>query len=382
MRTRLSVAGLLWAGLLLTAFDAWAAAGILAHARVQDDFRLVYLAGRLVLSRGWPALYDFAAQRAQAVALGFSWQPFVSPPPLALLGLPLAALPFEVAAGAWTVLLLAALAAGWWLVAPGAGLERWMHLALALGLFPVAFAVAIGQPAPLVLLAVAAAWWLLRRGREGWAGLCVAALVLKPQLAFLVPLALLVAGRRRAGLTALGVAAAAALASAGLLSARGISDYLAGLSDASTWALTKRFTFSDLMPAPAADALGLVTVGVALFAAWRSRSQGPELPLAAGLVGSTLATPYVGLQDFALLVLAGWLILRTRPAAWLTALLGLGYVLLELALLEGSLPLVLWRTALLVALAAQPYRQAGQAEAEGGGHQRLVQQRVGRGADR
>ena len=58
------VAGALWAGVLLSAFDAWVAAGILHNARVQDDFRLLYLAVRLAWTHGWPAIYDFSAQRA------------------------------------------------------------------------------------------------------------------------------------------------------------------------------------------------------------------------------------------------------------------------------------------------------------------------------
>lgn len=372
---RLLTAGALWAGVLLTIFDAVTAAGFLRHARVQDDFRLAYLGAHLVAGRGWPRLYDFAAQRSEAAQLGFNWQPYVTPPPLVALAAPLSALPFEPALALWTGLLLAALVAGWWLAAPGAGAARWMHLALALGLFPAAFAVAVGQPAPLVLLAVAGAWSRLRRDRDVLAGLCLGALALKPQLGLLIPPALLVAGRWRAGASALAVLGLAAAASALLLGGDGLDRYRAALADAATWSLTRRFTIADVLPAAGPWAAAGV-VALTAVAARRGRAQ-VEIPLAAGLAGSLLVTPYIGLQDFAMLLLAGWLILRTRPPLWMAALLGGGYVLLEVALLEPSWPLVLWRLLLLAALAAQPYGAARQPEADRGGDQRLVEERVG-----
>ncbi len=382
MRYRLSVAGALWAGVLLSAFDAWVAAGILANARAQNDFRLVYLSARLVAGRGWPALYDFGAQQVQAAALGFNWQPYVTPPPLVVLGLPLSALPFPAAVAIWTALLVAALVAAWMIAAPGRGTEKWMHLALSLGLFPAAFAIAIGQPAPLVLLALAAAWWLMRRGRDGWAGACMAVLVLKPQLALLAPVALLAAGRWRSGLVAIGASALVAAMSALALGTTGVHSYLEGLNAASGWSLTRRFTLADVL-GPAAPLAEVTVVGVTVLTAWRARHSGPEIPIAAGVAGSLLVTPYVGVQDFTLLLLSAWLVLRTRPALWMTALLALGFPVLELALAEGSLPVVLWRCALLAGLAAltEPQHQTGESDAEGGVHERLMQERIGQSAD-
>jgi hypothetical protein len=386
------VAGALWAGVLLTGFNAWVAAGILGNARIQDDFRLDYLAVRLVVDHGWRSLYDFAAQRAQAQAFGFNWQPFVSPPPLAALAAPFAALPFDAALVLWTALLVGALAGGWWLAAPGGtaiftrhgrlGPERWMHLAIAFGLFPAAFAIAIGQPAPVVLLALAAAWWLLRSGREGAAGLCVAVLVVKPQLALLVPATRLVAGRWRAAAVAAGAGGAIAILSGLAIGPHGISSYLDGLSNASGWALTRRFTLADVL-GPAFPVSQVAVVALTLVAAWRARAAGPEIPLAAGIAGSLLVTPYIGIQDFTLLLLAGWLVLRTRPPTWMLLLLGLGYPVLELALAEGSLPVVLWRSALLVGLAAlpsHPHDHGAQAEAEGRVEQGLVEKGEGQRA--
>src|SRR5207244_263784 len=93
---------------------------------------------------------------------------------------------------------LAALALTWYLAAPGVGRASLIHLAAALGWLPVIYGLQLGQPAIFVALAVAASYWLLRSDRPVWAGVALGAIVLKPQLAFLVPFALLTLRRDRA----------------------------------------------------------------------------------------------------------------------------------------------------------------------------------------
>ena len=81
--------------------------------------------------------------------------------------------------------------------------------------------------------------------------------------------------------------------------------------------------------------------------------------MAAGVVGSLLFTPYVGFQDFAMLVVAGWLVLRARPNAWQVALLVVGYALLEMALLVLAVPILLAEVLLLASFIAwAPRRRA------------------------
>jgi hypothetical protein len=75
-----------------------------------------------------------------------------------------------------------------------------------------------------------------------------------------------------------------------------------------------------------------------------------EVPIAAGIVGSLLFTPYVGFQDFAMLVVAGWLLLRTELSPWQIALLVVGYALLELALLVLAIPIIAAEILLLASL--------------------------------
>src|SRR5262249_47882791 len=63
--------------------------------------------------------------------------------------------------------------------------------------------------------------------------------------------------------------------------------------------------------------------------------------------GSLLFTPYLGFQDFAMLVVAGWLVIRAGANEWQIALLVAGYGLLELCLLVQSAPILVAEVLLL-----------------------------------
>ena len=75
------------------------------------------------------------------------------------------------------------------------------------------------------------------------------------------------------------------------------------------------------------------------------------LPIAAGIIGSLLFTPYVGFQDFAMLFIAGWLVLRTQASDWQMGTLAFGFVLLELALVIQPALILVIETALLGSMA-------------------------------
>jgi hypothetical protein len=349
-RTRLWKVASLWTGLLLLAFNVQAAVTVYApQYRFRDDFRLLFGMARLVNAGGYGVLYDLARQKQVVSNLGFFWQPFLNPPPLVWLGLPFSLPPFGVAIWLWTIFLVLAGIAAWWLAAPGDRLGRSAQLALLAGLFPVAFSVMVGQVVLLVAAGVALAWWFAQRRQDALAGVTLAVLVLKPQLAFLVPLCLLIGGRKRVVAYWLLATVVLAGASAVLLGADGLQRYSQALSLASSWGLTRRFTFADLVDAgPALWAIrGLVLV-LALAAAYRTRDRGPAAPMTAGIVASLLVTPYVGLQDLAMLVLAGWLILRAGPPWWLRVLLAAGYAVLELAQVVLTWPVVTVEAALLL----------------------------------
>src|SRR5437773_811541 len=105
-----AVAGL-WTGLLLTGFNAYAAAvTYIPQFRVRNDFRLIYVAALTAWRQGYSHLYELDAQKRTVEGLGEGtyWSPFLNPPPLAWLATPFIALPFEAAIFVWTLLVVGA----------------------------------------------------------------------------------------------------------------------------------------------------------------------------------------------------------------------------------------------------------------------------------
>jgi hypothetical protein len=278
------------------------------------------------------------------------WFPFINPPPVAWLVAPLTALPAPVAYVPWVLLVSASLIGAALLLAPRDRLSRALFAALALGFLPTFVAVAFGQLAPIVGLGLAAAWVLLGQGRQVAAGLALSVIALKPQLAVLVPLALLAAGYRRAFLTA---------AAAGLLLA-GIS--LASLGGHGLYAYRELATplFGDLYfqrwsltPLTGSGPLWFLAVLLAAAAtaavAWRNRGD-PGLAIAAGVAGSLLVNHYLTVSDFVILLVPLWLVLREPRPAWLLALCGLTWLAGWFSLAFGP-PVIVAEVALLLALA-------------------------------
>jgi len=368
-RTRLwAVAGVM-VGAMLTAWDLVVAApSFLTEYAVRNDFRLADAAAMVGLDDGYARLYDLSAQARAIRALGpeFNIQPFISPPPLAWLVTPLTGLPFVGALVIWTALLLAALLWTWYLLAPGGGVARAAHLVLWLGVFPVAFGLMVGQPGALVAAAVATAWWLIRAERQLTAGVVLSLLVLKPQLALLVPLALLVGGYRKTFAAWLVASAVIGIIALALLGADGVARYrdVLGQTQAAAWDITRRYSISGPLglgwPLRVAEAAVVVLTGVA---AWRQR-RNPERVIAVGIVGSLLFTPYLGFQDFVMLFVAGWLLVRSGATAFQVAILAVGYALLELALVVMAIPILLAEAALLISLAANQRTGSGRHPAD------------------
>jgi len=355
-RRRLWAAVGLLVGLILAGWDLWVAAGTyISQYAVRNDFRLAYAAATVGVTDGYSHLYDLAAQKAAIESLGpgFNPQPFISPPPLAWLVTPLLVLPFQVAIVVWTFLLLAALGWTWYLLAPPGKLERAAHLALLIGVFPVAFGVMVGQPGAWVAAAVATAWWLMRKDHPVWAGLALSLIILKPQMAFLVPVCLLMSGHVRTFAAWLVASLVIGLVALALLGTDGVARYLDVLAQTQgpAWDITRRYSISGpLGLGPLLNVAQLVVVAVALIAAWRRRGEGPEIPMAAGIVGSLLATPYLGFQDFLMLIVAGWLVLRAGATSWQIALMVVGYALLQLVIVVLAVPILLAEALLLLSL--------------------------------
>jgi hypothetical protein len=275
------------------------------HYRLaQPDFYVYYLAAQLGRAHGWAAIYDPALFLPAVTAAVGKPLPYLNPPELAWLVTPLSFLPYPLAAWIWTGVLVAAFGLVWYLAAPGRGMVRLIHGLGAAALLPVFVGVLFGQVSLLVVAAVALSWWLLLRGRPWLAGLALSALILKPQIAFLVPLALLLAGYGRVFIAWLAVSvplAAITLLATGTGIFQQISRSLhtvSGIPGPIQSSLVRQ------LPLPAA-AIGIAAVlGVSLLILWRERGHGPSRPIAVGLIASVLVSPYVNFYDLSALVLA------------------------------------------------------------------------------
>lgn len=351
----LGVAAASAAAALFAAFDVYQWALAYRGDRFHNDFTFYFAAARIGLAHGWSHIYDLGLQQAELDALGSGIKiaelaRYISPPPVAWAALPFTALPYEPAYFAWSGLLVGALAFTWWLAAPGAGRARVIYLLAAVGWLPVIYGLQLGQPGLLVALGVAGSYALLRSGREVLAGVALSAAILKPQLAFLVPLALLASRHDRAFLGSVAGLGVLGAVSAAALGGDGISAYVARLNFASGVPVNRELTLAYVL-GDAARPAQIFIAAFAMLLAYRLRRRGPEWPYVCALAAGMLATPYVHLDDLAMLGLAAWLVVRAGTPAWTWAYLLAGAVVIEGEPIWGPLP-VLFVEVIAVALLA------------------------------
>ena len=302
------------------------------------DFSNYYAAARIGLEHGWSRIYDLGLQQQVFYQLHpandvFDWRRyFVSPPPVAWLVAPLTLLPLVPAFWTFAGLSAVAFGAAGWLAVPGRGIGRVALFLTAACVFPVLIAIQTGQVTPLIAAATVLAWWLARRGHQVLAGLVLVLLVLKPQVAILVPAAMLIAGQRRLFVTWLAGAGAITLVSVASLGGQGLEQLRADLSLEQGQAANLAWTLAGLFGSgPMALGLGLVCGGIALLVAWWHRRRGLELVMVAGILGTLLAAPYHNPSDFAILAPAAWLYLRSGVRVWHHAWLVVGLLATYLA---------------------------------------------------
>lgn len=339
-------------------YDLGRTAALFIQHPYHIDFRVFYVAGQAGWERGWPAIYDLQALRS--LSSGFPATEryidpsltFVSPPLLAWMVAPLTALPLPAAYVVWTAISLAALVGAWYLAAPYGGLAKLSLLLLALALWPVMDCLYLGQPSLDVLALTALAWWLCARDRPLAAGFALAlAMAMKPHIVVLVPVALLVSGRYRvfaawaAGMAVLAAASLIAIGPSGMASWWRVLVYQQ--SDVGHYFFTMAQFFGRGPVTYGAEALLAV---LALVIAWRRRTE-LEMVFAAGLVGSVASAFHIHQDDFSLLILAAWLVLRTAPPQWHRWWLLSGVVTMQLVTLSVPAPQLLWDVVWLVILA-------------------------------
>jgi hypothetical protein len=285
--------------------------------------------------------YDVVAHWAAQKALfgeTVAYTAFFYPPPYLLICLPLAALPYFASLAAW----LAATGVAYWRV-----LRAWAGPrveAFALLAFP-AFLVNAGhgQNGFLSAALIGAGALLLDR-RPIVAGLCFGALIYKPQLALMIPIALIV-GRRWTSLAAAAVGAGALIAASWI--AFGGAAWRAFLAAAPLARATLErnlvgdekmqsvFAAVRLLHGPLALAYGLqalTALGAAAALVWlakrrlRSEAEGPAM-----VAATLLASPFLLDYDLTLLAIPlCWVAregLRAGFAPWEKSVLALAYAL-------------------------------------------------------
>ncbi len=229
--------------------------------------------------------------------------PALYPPAVALVALPFLGLPFAVAAGVWTGVLLGAVACALWLL----GVRDWRCYALALSSWPVVLGASFGNVTLLLVLAAAVAW--VYRDRPLVAGAAVG-LAVAVKL-FLWPLAvwLLLTRRTRAATASAGVGAVATIVSFAAIGFAGLREYpdILRLAD-SVFAAHSNSLFAGALGLGlderaahliAFAAGGALLVGAAVFA---RRADGDRRSFAVALAAALAFTPIVWAHYFALLL--------------------------------------------------------------------------------
>jgi hypothetical protein len=333
---------------------------------VHLDFRVFYVAAEAGLRFGWSRIYD--VDTLQSLSSSFpaddryinSAATFINPPFLAWLIAPLTILPLPAAYVLWTLLSLGALVWAWNISAPYRGLAKLALLLLAVALWPVMESFYYGQPSILVLALVATAWWLAAGDRPIWAGVVLAfATTLKPQVVFLVPVALLVSGRFRPfAAWGVGCAVLAALCAI-VLGGDGLSAWWQALVYVQGDPGHSFFTMAYLFGAgPVSYGVEALQGAVALVIARRRRKE-LDMVVALGLLGSLTFAFHLHQPDYSSLVLAAWLVLRTSPPLWHKLWLLVGIVTMQAVTLGYPAPQLLWDAGWLVILAVSSFYGSG-----------------------
>ncbi len=331
-----------------------------------EDVRIYYVAAQAGLRYGWSTIYDIPTLRSLSTGFGGgqtnidSSATYVSPPLLAGLFAPLTALPEPVAYAVWAALSLGGLIWMWHIAAPYSGLAKVALLVLALALWPVLDAFYRGQPVLVLLALVAGAWWLADRDRPLAAGVALAvATALKPQVVYLVPLALLISGRYRvvlgwaAACVVLAVAFVVALGQSGLQSWWQTFQLVETNGEHAYFTLAYLFGFGPLTYSL------LAVLGVAALAiAWRRRHD-LEMVFAVGLLGSLAVSVHLHLYDYTTVVLAAWLVLRTAPPLWHRLWLLAGVVTMQALALGFPAPQLIWDAGWLGILVVSSFSGSG-----------------------
>ena len=308
---------------------------------ISVDFDTYVAAARVGLQDGWSHIYDqgLVALDQQRLVPGSREQPFISPPTVAWIVAPLAMLPPSTAYVIWAVITFAAFALAMAFSGISRGLGRWVAVVGALTPWWVMHAVNVGQVVPLVAAGLVIAWRLLRDRRDVLAGIVLSCVLLKPNTAMLVPLALLFATRYRALAAWAATTGLVGLVAIAVLGPHGVTSYVDQMrgpwpSGADNVTLHGALYASGLFAA----ALRILIVAAVMGGSYLLRGT-PGLVMPLATVGSLLVSPYLHGSDLCLLAAAGWMIWEERPAiAWRGLLAGAWLLASPFLYLRGYSP--------------------------------------------
>ena len=326
--------GLLWYGSVRSraSLDAYAS-GI--------DFTATLTGAQIIRDGDGARLYDLDVQRTAQRGLLAPYStntansdtvlPYIHPPFEALLTAPLMGLPPGTLYLLWIGVIGLAMVGSVVLLArtlPLGGDSRWLMLAAICAFAPLHQVLLLGQSSPLVLLGLCGAYAGIKRGRDGWAGVALALMVVKPQMLLVVGVVLLLQLRWRplvvcgsiiAGLTI------AAMPILGVLWPLRYAQFLAGIGQ---WSGNHNeypsimhnwrgliFHFAGGASASLAGfliaALTAASLGVLLWVWWH-RVAGqpgvPDLPWALASLIAILAAPHLYIHDLTLLIFPVWIV--------------------------------------------------------------------------
>lgn len=326
------------------------------------DFTYYIVGARVGLEHGWSHIYDLELQKQAFTSIRgttaeFSWATvFVSWPPMAWLVVPLAFLPYSAAFWAWVGLLAVAYFAVGTVVLPGERLTRVAVLAAGIWIHPLLMNFQMGQNSLLVALMAALATVLVGARREFLAGVLLGvAVAMKPQVAGLVPVTLLIWGARRTfavcavTVVLLAVISLVSLGWTGLDQLRSATAMEATHADNAVW--TPALLFGRGWIAVTVQAACLL---LGLLAALLARGRRPELAAIAGLLATLLFAGYHHEHDYVAVLIAGWLWLRTGPKPIKLMWAAPVFVSLALVAPRGPAPVIALSIVSLVLLAGVP----------------------------
>jgi hypothetical protein len=280
-----------------------------------NDFRLYYAGAEVGLRSGWAHIYDVRLDQTAVAALRpvGPWYALLTPAPITWVVAPLTLVGYPAAYWVWVAFSLALLGAAVWYARPRQhSVAVYFVWWAALG--PLWFSAYEGQVTIVVAAAVLAGWRLLESRRDLLAGAILALALFKPHLVLLLPVALLVSGRWRALLSFGAVAAAVGIASLMTLHLTGIQGYLATLLAPQAAGDTAKTLRSALGGSPVVlviQAAAVIAVIAVAFHARRTRAAWPVM--VAALLGSFLLATYWHPQDYLTLDAAAAIMLAAGP---------------------------------------------------------------------